>query len=245
MISLLLALAAQTVAPLSAENLYRNCTALAASQPEKALDTANAWRIKGGGLEARQCLGLAYVTLERWAPAAAEFEQAAGEAQAAQDRRAADLWVQAGNAWIAAGDGEKARTALDAAIATGFLTPELRGEAYLDRGRAGVALDDLNRARADIDKGLDLVPADPFGWYLSSALAVRMGQNDRARADIAKAVELAPTDAEILLQAGTVAGATGDLDSARTYYERAYAAAPKSRAGQAAQAALTGAASAD
>lgn len=240
MISLLLAIAAQTIAPPSAENLYRNCTALAANQPEKALDTANEWRIKGGGFAARQCLGLAYVSLERWAPAAGEFEQAAAEAQAAQDRRAADLWVQAGNAWIAAGEGEKARKALDAAIATGFLSTELRGEAYLDRGRAGVTLNDLNRARADIDKGLELVPADPFGWYLSSELALRMGQNDRARADIAKAVELAPTDAEILLQAGTVAGTTGDIDSARDFYERAYAAAPTSRAGRAAQAALTG-----
>ena len=34
---------------------------------------ANAWRLQGGGLYARQCLGLAYVALERWAPAAEAY----------------------------------------------------------------------------------------------------------------------------------------------------------------------------
>lgn len=238
MISLLLALAAAQ-APDGAEARYRSCTGQAASNPQAAISTANAWRIEGGGLAARQCLGLAYVALERWAPAATVFEQAAREAAEARDPRVADLWVQAGNGWLAADDGARARAAFDAALATAHLTPELRGEVHLDRGRAGVALGDLNGARADLDKGLELVPADPFGWYLSSALALRMGQNDRARADIARAVELAPNDAELLLQAGTVAGTSGDHGTARGFYERAYAAAPASRAGQAAQAALT------
>ena len=238
MISLLLALAA-VQAPQGAEARYRSCTAEAAGNPERAISTANRWRIEGGGLAARQCLGLAYVGLARWASAATVFEQAAREAADARDARVSDLWVQAGNAWLAGDEGAKARAAFDAALGTAHLTPAMRGEVHLDRARAGVALDDLNGARADLDKGLELVPADPFGWYLSSALALRMGQNDRAKADITKAVDLAPTDAELLLQAGTVAGTSGDHGAARSFYERAYAAAPNSRAGQAAQKALT------
>lgn len=240
MISFLLALAAAASAQ-SAEDLYKNCTALAANQPEKALATANEWRIEGGGLPARQCLGLAYVSLERWAPAAAEFEQAAREAELTQDPRRADLWVQSGNSWLAADEGAKALKAFDAALASTELTPELRGEVHLDRARAAVTLGDLAAARADIDKGLQLVPGDPFGWYISAALALRQGDMRRAGSDIAKAVAMAPDDPNVLLQAGTIAGTNGDIEAARDHYARVVKLAPNSEAGQAARAALAGA----
>lgn len=237
MISIMLALAAAQ-ASLTDEALYRDCTAKAASAPEQAIAAANAWRIRGGGLPARQCLGLAYAALERWAPAAATFEQAAREAETAGDPRLADLWVQSGNSWLAAGDGEKARKAFDAALGAAGLTPELRGEVHLDRARAGVALSDLNGARADIDKGLELVPSDPFAWYLSAALALREGNMARASADIAKALGMAPDDPNVLLQAGTIAGTGGDVEAARAHYQRVVALAPDSQAGRAAAAAL-------
>jgi hypothetical protein len=49
----------------------------------------------GGGLHARQCIGLAYVQLEQWQQAATTFEQAAQEADRASDARGTDFWVQA------------------------------------------------------------------------------------------------------------------------------------------------------
>lgn len=240
MISLLLALAAAAQAPASnvQERAFQDCAALAKKDAEKAVSLANDWRARGGGVLARQCLGLAYVTLERWAPAATAFEQAALEAETAKDARRADLWVQSGNSWLAANDAAKARKAFDSALAAPSLQAELRGEAHLDRARAGVALGDTAGARADIDKGLALVPADPFAWYLSAALAQREGNLARAKADIAKAVERAPNDADVLLQAGNIAGLSGELDAARSFFERAAKASPDSPAGKAAAAAL-------
>ena len=55
----------------------------------------------------------------------------------------------------------------------------------------------LVAARRDLDAGIALVPADPFGWYASASLAARAGDLARARADIAKAASLAPDDAGI------------------------------------------------
>jgi tetratricopeptide (TPR) repeat protein len=213
--------------------------------PEKAVEMANEWRLKGGGLPARQCLGLAYSKLERWEPAATAFEQAALEAETAKDARRADFWVQAGNSWLASGDPVKARKAFDAALAVPTLTAELRGEAHLDRARAAVAAGDLVAARADIDQGLKLVPADPFAWYLSSALALREEKMPRAKEDIAKAVSLAPDDADVLLQAGNVAGVGGEVAAARGFYEKAARLSPGSAAGKAAQAALAANAAAE
>jgi tetratricopeptide (TPR) repeat protein len=215
-----------------------SCAALARSAPEQAVEAANEWRLQGGGSAARQCLGLAYSKLERWAPAATAFEQAALDAETAKDPARADYLAQAGNAWLAAGDAAKARKALDAALTAATLADELRGEVHLDRARTSVALGDAAGARADIDAGLKLVPADPFGWYLSSALAVREQNLARAKADIAKALELASADPDLLLQAGNVAGLGGELDAARDFYARAAKAAPASAAGKAAEAAL-------
>ena len=220
------------------EARFRACTALVQSAPEKAIASADEWRLQGGGLDARQCLGLAYVAAERWAPAATAFEQAAREAEGKGDNRVADFWAQSGNAWLAGGNAAQAVKAFDAALATPSLQAELRGEVHLDRARAGVALGDLAGARGDLNKSIALVPGDPLGWYLSAALARRQGDLPRARTDIDKALTLAPREARILLEAGNIAGMSGDLAAARTHYARAAQSEPDSDIGRAAAAAL-------
>jgi len=238
-LSLFAAAALQAAAaPAPEDATYKNCLAQVRTAPEQAVETASDWRVNGGGLPARQCMGLAYVALERWQEAALAYEQGARDAEVAKNPAAADFWAQSGNAWLAMNDAGRARAAFDAALKVSGTAPELQGEIHLDRGRAGVALGDLAAARTDIDAGLKLVPGDPFAWYLSAALAVRENALPRAQADIAKAVELAPDDADVLLQAGTIAGKAGREDEARSYYARAMKAEPGSAAGKAAAAAL-------
>ncbi len=206
--------------------------------PERAVETANAWVANGGRLDARQCLGLAYVELGRWRAAATAYEQAAREAEGAQSPRRATFWVQAGNAWLAAEEGARAVQAFDAALAVPNLTGELRGEVHLDRARALVAMQNPAGARTDIDRALELVPADPMAWYLSAALAARQDHLTRAAADIARARELARDNPDIMLLAGTIAGLQGNGAEAERLYRQVAAAAPQSDAGRAAAAAL-------
>jgi tetratricopeptide (TPR) repeat protein len=240
MTALLLALAAAQVAgPVDTpRNRYRDCLALARTAPERAAGQAQAWLGSGGGLMAAQCLGLALSAQEKWPEAAAAFEAAASEAEARQDRRRGDLWVEAGNARLAAGDAASARKAFESALAAKTLIPQLEGEVYLDLGRAAVALGDPAAARTQIDKGLALVPKDPFGWYLSAALARKQNDLALARDHIARAVALAPDDSGILLEAGNIAGLSGERDAALGLYARAARAAPGSEAAKAAQAAI-------
>lgn len=224
--------------PAEGETRLRQCAALVRSNPAEALDSANQWLAAQGGLPARQCLGLAYVALQRWAPAATVYEAAAREAAAAADPARADFWVQAGNAWLAAGEAAKALAAFDAALATPALSDQLRGEVHLDRARAQAAAGQTAPARQDIDRALQLVPADPFAWYLSAALARRENNLARAGTDIARAVELAPADPDIGLLAGTIAGLSGHMDEAERRYRAVVAAAPDSDAGREAAASL-------
>lgn len=238
LLSLAAAAAAVPPAPVTDQSVYAQCAAAAKDDPAAGVDAANAWLVRGGGMFARECLGLAYTGLKRWAPASTVFQQAAEEAEVAHDDRRADFWVQAGNGWLAAGDADKARQAFDAALATAALSPELRGEVTLDRGRADVALGDVAAARADFDNAEKLVPNDPFAWYMSSALALRQSDLPRAQDDIAEALRLAPDEPDLLVHAGNVAGMSGELDAARGLFGKAIRLAPKSDAAARARAAL-------
>ena len=237
---ILLAAAALPLADLPNDaQRFQACLALAKKDPTGAVAQAEAWAGRGTpSIPARHCLGLAYVAAERWGPAAVSFEQAARDADAQSDARAAALWSQAGNAALAGEDAAKARTLLDRAIVAPGFPPAMKGEAWLDRARADVALDDLTQARADLDSGLKLVPQDPFAWLLSATLARRQNDLTRAAKDIALAAKSAPNDPAVALEEGNIAAAAGQIDTAKRAWTRAAQLAPGEPEGKAASAAL-------
>ena len=213
---------------------FNACAEMAAQAPERAIEEANAWRLSGGGIRARQCLGLAYASLQRWAPAATAFEQAAREAEVSREVDPASLWIQVANARLANQQPALARAALDSALARGDLIGPAQGEARLDRARAGVALGDLKGARVDLDAALKLVPADPLAWLLSATLARRQGDLARARTDIDEAAKRSPDDASVALEAGNIAMLSGAPEAARIAWTAAVSAQPGSPAATAA-----------
>lgn len=234
MILLSLALAAATqTAPKPAslpgdprEARYQRCVAMAERTPDAAKIEAGKWRLAGGDHFAQQCLGIAYATERNWTAAADAFQQAARAAELAHDVRAANYWAQAGNAWLAAGDGAHARTALDAALAAGELTGFALGEAQLDRARALVATGQPAAARIDLDAALTNAPADPLAWLLSATLARRMKDLPRAQKDIAQALARSADDANVQLEAGNIAAVAGDEAGARKAWSEAARLAP-------------------
>lgn len=221
MLATLLLAAAATALPPADQQRFKDCAALASLNPEKAVAEAEAWRSAGGGLLAKQCAGLAYVASERWPEAAAAFEQAARDAELQRDGRAANLWVQSGNASLANDEAVKAKEAFDRALALPVLSEPMRGEALMDRARASVAADQPAAARTDLDAALKLVPEDPMGWLLSATLARRQRDFPRAELDIREAARLAPTASAIAYEQGNIAYEQGQRDVARGSWERA------------------------
>lgn len=217
---------------------FEACVALAKADSARATTEAEAWVKEADSLPARHCLGLAYAAAEKWLSAATAFTRAATQAEAERNPQAATYWSQAGNAAIAADEPGLARTALDRALGSQGLTATMQGEAWLDRARADVALDDLPAARNDLDQGLKMVPDDPFAWLLSATLARRQKDLTRATSDIAEAVKRAPDDADVALEAGNVAMANGAADAAKVAWEHAKTLAPNEPAGQSAAAQL-------
>ena len=227
-------------APQSANDRLRACIALVHSNPEQAATEARGWLDEQGAprLMARRCLGLAFAEQAQWAAAATVYDLAAQEAEAANDPGRASFRAQAGNAWLAAGEAQRALQALDGALTTTGLDQAQRGQALLDRARAQVALGRADRARGDIDSALQLVPGESLAWYLSAALARRANDPARAASDIARARQLSPNDPDILLLAGTIVGQAGNMNEAYMLYRRVVELAPDSEAGREAAASL-------
>jgi tetratricopeptide (TPR) repeat protein len=218
----------------------QKCAALAEKNPNAAIDEARAWGTTGGGMAARQCLGIAQSTLEQWPAAATTFEGAAKDAQIAMDPMAVILWMQAGNAALAGDEPARARTAFDRALALPGLSDEMKGEVHLDRARAGVAVNDLPGAKTDLAEATRLVPRDALGWLLSANLARRMKDMPLAFSAIRQAAALSPDDPAVSYEAGNIAAAAGNIDDAKAAWTRAAQMAPNSNAGQAAALALKG-----
>ena len=212
----------RTLGILDADRFDR-CHDLATEDPVSGMVEAQRWLIEGGGYVARQCLGFAQSKGGLYDAATESFVRAAGDAEVARDWRAANLWAQAGNAALAAGDAERARRHIDAALVQGRLTGVQLGLAHLDRARAALLLELWTDARTDLDLAAQHAAQDPLVWLLSATLARRQNDLARAQADITVAAQLGPRDAAIALEAGNIAAAGDRLEAAQRSWESAVA----------------------
>ena len=243
---LLLALVATPAlgAPLASDvGRYQACLALVKSEPERAVESAQAWRIENGGVPALHCLALAQFAGQDYPAALASFDKAVQGSLAARDGKAVTILSQAADAAMLAGQPKAAVGFLDSAIAgPGGISLSPRAEASLRVSRAE-ALVDLKRekdAALDLDSATRLDPQVPFGWLLKATLARRMGDFKTAEAAILKAAEQEPDSADIQYEAGNIAAAQGNDQLARTAWVAAARADPDSPAGKAANKALLG-----
>lgn len=236
-----LLLAAQAGPPAPADrdaDRYAYCLSLVKFKPADGVDEATRWRQSGGGYLAQQCLGMALARQQKFSDAAAAFEVAAKEGEAAHEPGVADFWAQAGNAWAAGGDFARADAALGAALALGTLRGLDLGEAHLDRARVRMAMGDKPGARADLDAALRDAAADPLAWLLSATLARKMGDLPLAKQHIAEALKRSPDDASVQLEAGNIAALDHDEKGAKEAWTAAMNLAPGTETSIAARAAL-------
>jgi len=244
---LLLLLATATpalAAPMASDHgRYDACLALSRSAPDRAIETAQAWRIEGGGVPARHCLALAQFARQDYTEALKSFESAATASETAQDGEAVTLWSQGADAAMLANQPEPAVRFLGRAIAgAGGITLSPLAEATLRVSRAE-ALVDLKRnaeAATDLDTATKIAPEVPYGWLLKATLARRMGDFKTAEAAILAAAQREPESADVQYEAGNIAAAQGNDQLARTAWLAAARADPDSIAGKAANKALIG-----
>jgi len=237
---LLIAAPALAAAPMAGDaSRFASCSTLARANPGRAIATAQAWRIEGGGILARHCLALAQFEARDFSAALESFEAAAKMAEQAPDTKeqALMLWTAGANAALLASKPEPVPGYVQAAMALSPPPSEaaslllLAVEALVDLGRDADAM-------AAIDKALALDASVPDGWLLKATLARRMGNLQMAETAILEAARRDDESADVRYEAGNIAAASSKMDLARAAWTAAISIDPEGMAGKSAKAAL-------
>lgn len=173
------------------------CIARVEQDPAAAYEEAMAWAHEERAREARWCAAQAMVKLGRLEEAARRFETLAGDRGWPDDNRL-DAYSQAGNAWLLAGNGDRAREAFNHAVRMSEQHPD----ALIDRARAFAMLGDWPRAEEDLSAALDKRPADALVLMLRATARMKRSAFDLALRDAEEAVRLEPRNIDALVSLG-------------------------------------------
>ncbi len=216
---------------------YTDCMTLARKEPLKALPAAEKWQASGGGLPARHCSALALFEAGRYGQAATALEAIARDMGHDRPGLRAELWAQAGQAFMEAGMAERAADVQSRALELKGNDPDL----WLDRGLSYAAMRAWPRAISDFDRALGLRPDDVEILVLRAAAWRNAGNPTRALDDATRALKLAPDHSEALLERGFASLARGERSQANNDFTAVLRLVPPSSiAAQRAQAGLRG-----
>ncbi len=233
--------AAQNLGPLSTTpdhfRRYVDCMDLARREPLRALPAAERWMAEGGGLGARHCVAIAMFEGGRHVQAATQLEAIARDMGKERPGLRAELYAQAGQAWMEAGQAENAAAALSKALDLKGDDPDL----WIDRGLAFAAIRAWPRAISDFDRALTLRPKDVETIILRAAAWRNAGDAARALAEAQHALRIAPEHSEALLERGFAFLLRGDRTAANADFTKILLLVPPgSNAARRAEAGLRG-----
>ena len=191
---------------------YTACLALIDQDKTQALTEAGEWaRFGKGGVLARHCYALALLANDAPLSAADELMAAAIEEPGLSELERSNLFVQAGELLLEAGEDLSPAIAAEQAVRLAPKNPRavgLRGAIKLQAGQHRAALTDLDAA---------IALADPTAELLTlRARAKRlMGQGTAARADALWATELDPKSPRAWMERGRAEAMVQDRHNAR------------------------------
>jgi hypothetical protein len=204
---------------------YQQCIDSTKSDAQGAYNRALAWHSAGGGTGAEHCEALALMQLRRYTEAAPLLD-ALGQNKTIQNSGRAQLFDQAGNAWLLAEDPGHA----DVSFSNGLLLSSGEVELYADRARARAMRKDWTGADADLSAALvrDADRADLLVLRASARHAA--GRKADARKDIDAALAIFPNYGDALVERGAMKFEDGDARGATADWQQVVKAAPRSRA---------------
>jgi tetratricopeptide (TPR) repeat protein len=216
---------------------YTQCMELARREPIKALPMAEKWQAEGGGLGARHCRAISLFETGHHVQAATQLEAIANDVGLERPGLRAELYVQAGQAWMEANQAENAAAAQSKALGLKSGDADL----WIDRGISYAAMRAWPRAISDFDRALELRPKDVDTLVLRAAAWRNAGDPARALADAQYALRIAPDHSEALLEHGFASLARGDRTAAEADFSKVLALVPPgSEAARRAQSGLRG-----
>ena len=158
--------------------------------------TRKAWRgpAEGNALNAYRCAALALVAQNRIDEGARRLESLGAALNPADTAMRAELFSQAGNAWLLAEEPGRARSAFTRSIST--VSPNDPGmpDLLIDRARAYAMEQDYRHAEEDLSAALDKRPNDALALRLRASARMHQSSFQLAEADATQALQLARTE---------------------------------------------------
>jgi tetratricopeptide (TPR) repeat protein len=226
--------AAQGVRDASADaERYQKCMTLArSSKPDEGWETAQEWKAAGGAHPAEHCAAVSLIGMKQYTEAAVRLEKLAADMAKGPPMLRVDVLAQAGQAWLLAGQPDRAQGALTDALGISPNDPDL----LIDRSEAFAARNRYAEAIADLDRAVELEPRRADTLIYRASAHRELKQYDAALADIEKALKFAPDSPDALLERGNIRRLTGDSNGARRDWVQVSLLAPNTPADEAAKA---------
>ena len=200
---------------------YEKCMAMLTGDPEGANTFADAWQATGGGEGADHCLALAKLQLGDVETGAEMLEKLAANSKAPAAARAT-VYGQADQAWLMAGDADRALAAATLALSLSPDDPDL----LIDRSVAEATLGKFADAVDDLSHALELDSKRPDALVLRAAAWRHEGHLDLAQDDVDRALSQDPENPEAYLERGILRQRRGDRTGAHADWMQAKTLAP-------------------
>jgi tetratricopeptide (TPR) repeat protein len=208
---------------------YDDCLSQAGLNPPMAFASATKWISERGGPPAEHCAAVALVGMKRYDEGATRLDNL-GHAPGMGDLRP-QLFDQAGNAWMLAGDTGKAVASFQSALTLSANDPDIYG----DLARAQAMDDDWPAVESDLNAALAIQPRRPDLLVLRASARDAQNRFADARSDAEAALQMAPKNPDALVERGSIERDMGDLKSARADFQAAMTLNPSSETRDAAQ----------
>jgi tetratricopeptide (TPR) repeat protein len=194
----------QADAPAPGGDRFSRCLALIEDDAERAYEEGMAWAAEAQSLNGYRCAAMALLAQNRFDEGARRLESLAAAVNPAQTALRAELFSQAGNAWLLAREPARARSAFTRGIATLQSDPSQLPDLLIDRARAYAMERDWRPAEEDLSRALDLRPNDPLALRLRAAARMHQNSFDLAEADALAAARAEPDNVDNYLVLGHV-----------------------------------------
>jgi tetratricopeptide (TPR) repeat protein len=211
---------------------HERCLADAEKNPAEGFEKAMAWRDATGSNAARHCVAAALFHIGQPAASADRLEQLGIGMRAASPEVRARILDQAGIAWLAARELERANAVLTTAIGMAPNQPDL----YVDRAAVLSQASNYWEAIDDLNKALELEPRYGVALAFRAAAYRYVDSLDLALDDAEAAIRVAPDLPEGWLERGILRRLRGNIPGARADWLRVLVLEPDSLAGDAARA---------
>ena len=190
---------------------YRNCVILAGENPAAAFEQALTWVSRGGGHPAEHCAAVALIQLGHFEEAGRRLEELAQTMKTEELDLRIEALAQAAQAWLLAGNHERAFEAQTTALK---LAPD-NLELLIDRSIVLASAENYRAALLDLDRAYELAPQRPDVLVYRATVHRFLDSDTFALRDIQAAIQLDPNLPEAYLERGILKRMQGDRNGAR------------------------------